>query len=175
MIEDSEKLTIWKDRFSTVEGKIASVTFPVYTSKNGSNFTLYGSSVGINVEGNKYICTAKHLLNNVLKSEEKCVIAANRRFEEVNLESAVLIDSESVDIDLCLVKLKNECDDFDFLDQSNFVYSESLHEGSWQYLQGYPLTKNVPALMYPSLVNLARKTTSAPFTTSNISGDSIIK
>ena len=142
MTEDQIKMENWVYRISIVEKFVNSFTFPVFTSKDGKNFELFGSSVGISIKGDNYFCTTEHLIKSVLSQENNCLIAANGRFEELDLDSVHYIKQPSVDVDLCLVRPKNKCDHISFLSDLKLTTWNDRDRTSWQYLQGYPLSGN---------------------------------
>lgn len=140
-MNEQEKFDQWESRIRIVERYVKNYTFPIYTS-DGKNFELFGSSVGISISGDDYICTANHLIEEVLKTNSDVVIGVNGMFEALNMDSVIFIKKESVDYDICLVKIKNNPAHVQYLDQMEFYQGDKFNNGSWQYLQGYPISKN---------------------------------
>lgn len=141
-LTDREKMNCWDKGIGRIEPFVSNHTFPIYTSTDAQTFVMHGSCVTISIDGEEFVCTANHLINSVLASTGECILGVNGRFEILDLTSIIRLHQDSVDYDLCLLKLKRRVSDVSYLPQSSFFLSENFEDGSWQYLQGFPLSKN---------------------------------
>jgi len=139
---DQEKFNQWEQKIGPVENYVKRYTFPIYSSSDGKNFELFGSSIGILIFGGKYICTANHLIEEISKTGANVVIGVNGKFESLNLDTVISIKEEAIDYDLCLVELNGNPDHVQYLHQQEFYQDDKYDDRSWQYLQGFPISKN---------------------------------
>ncbi len=142
VLNDQEKIDYWIERIGRVEPFVSSHTFAVYTSADGRNFVMHGSCVTVSIDNEDFVCTAEHLIKSVLRSSGHCVVGINGRFEVLYLTSVIRLKQDSTDYDICLLKLKQSPTDVHYLRQSDIFLAETFGKGTWQYLQGFPLSKN---------------------------------
>lgn len=132
MNEDIKKIANYIDSFC----------HPVYGRDDKDQYELFGSCVSVSVGGNKRICTATHLAKKLDKSGKVAVIGVSSGFETLDLASMKPLDIEGVDADICLIEFSNTNDKIQYISHRNFYQTDRFFGKSFQYLQGYPLTKN---------------------------------
>jgi len=141
-LNDREKKQYWEQRLPPIEEYVKQYTFPVLSTSDGKNFELFGSSLGIIISGKKYICTAIHLIKAISQTGGDVVIGVNGKFESLNLDTVISKEEEAIDYDICLVELIGNPDHVPYLHQQECYQEDECNDGSFLYLQGFPISKN---------------------------------
>ena len=131
--------------FDRIANHIDKFCYPIYArDMKYDEYELFGSCVAVSVGGDKRICTANHVIDELKKSGKQAVIGGNSGFETLDISTRKSLTVAGVDTDICLVEStnNNNNNNIQYISHRSFYQTDKFFGTSFQYLQGYPLTKN---------------------------------
>ena len=132
--------TLLEEQFTKISEYINKFTFPVFVKHNDNNLTLYGSCISIRIAGTTYLCTASHLLKEIVGKD--VVVGIKDDLFDIDISSAVHLDDAKVDHDIALIDITNIKKRIDHIFYWDLYIGDKYFHKSRQYLQGFPLSKN---------------------------------
>jgi hypothetical protein len=143
-------------QYLKIERCVRQFTFPIFLKLSEKRYVLYGSCVGIQRAGRKYILTASHLIHE-FEVGSNVVIGLGGSFLQIDLLLAVHLSNSSFDIDVCVIEMENAPESMNFWMSYNCYIGDNVYKQSKQYMQGFPTSKNKYSDMHDD-INLALRT-----------------
>lgn len=122
---------------------VSKFTFPLLTCEADERYDLFGTCVAIEISGKKFLLTASHVVEELIKSKKQAVVAlSSGPIIRINLVDAVHFVREGAELDSCIIGFEHAPPAAEFLtNEELFTEKDELFQGI-HFIQGYPISKN---------------------------------
>lgn len=125
-----------------IEQFVSNYTFPLFACLTENSFELFSSCISVLIHGKKYLCTASHAVENLLKTKLPVAVGLNGTFSSIDLEHVTYFIDPDIDYDICLIPFEYAPEDTEFFPHDCFHGTNELEKGTKQYLHGFSISKN---------------------------------
>ena len=134
--------SILEDMCLKFDEEIKKFTYPVLAKYKDNEYLLFGSCLAVSVDGSKFLCTATHLVTEIMKEDAIPVVGIGGDFHSIDCQGATLLSEKGIDHDICLIKIDPGIEGINFVHGWDIYQGDKFFNEARQYILGFPVSKN---------------------------------